>query len=61
VPGQGGYLQLTGLTEAIVPGGWVTVTFSFDDGSTAKVQIPLAPPSTNLPRPSPIVPTGESK
>jgi hypothetical protein len=57
VPGQGsqGYLQLNSLTQAIVPGGFTSVTFTFDDGSKVDVDIPLAPPTTEVPRATPVV------
>jgi hypothetical protein len=60
VPGQRGYLQLTGLKEAVLPGGWVTVTFSFDNGVSVPVQIPLAPqPDLVVPRATSVVQDGE--
>ena len=60
VPGEGAYLQLTGLKEAVVPGGWVTVTFTFDNGVSVPVQIPLAPqPAMIVPRATSVVPAGE--
>jgi copper(I)-binding protein len=61
VPGSGQYLQLTGLTNAIIPGQSVPVTFSFSDGSSVKVDVPLVPPNTVVPRATPVVtqPAGE--
>jgi copper(I)-binding protein len=60
VPGEGSHLRLTGLKEAVVPGDWVTVTFTFDSGVSLPVQIPLvAPPGVVVPRATPVVPPGE--
>jgi copper(I)-binding protein len=63
VPGEGdaGHLELTGLTEAISPGEFATVTFTFDDGSTAVVQVPLAPPTNPVPRATPVVSPGHGE
>jgi copper(I)-binding protein len=59
VPGQnGGFLQLNGLTEAIVPGGSTPVTFTFSNGSSIQINVPLAPPTVEVPRATPVV-TGE--
>jgi copper(I)-binding protein len=60
VPGEGdtGHLVLTGLTEAIVPGGVVTLTFTFDDGTEVVVPVPLAPPIDEVPRATPVVEPG---
>ena len=57
VPGQGtqGYLQLTGLTEPVAPGYQVEVTFTFSDGTSATVPVPLAPPTGIVPRATPVV------
>ncbi len=60
VPDEGSHLRLTGLKEAVVPGDWVTVTFTFDNGAAVPVQIPLvAPPGVVVPRATPVVPPGE--
>ena len=60
VPGEGAYLELTGLKEAVLPGGWVTVTFTFDNGVSVPVQIPLAPqPDLVVPRATSVVREGE--
>jgi copper(I)-binding protein len=63
VPSEGdvGHLVLAGLTEAITPGEFITVTFSFDDGTTAAVQVPLAPPTNEVPRATPIVEPGHAE
>lgn len=60
VPGESdsGHLVLTDLTEAIGPGEFVTVTFTFDDGTTAEVQVPLAPPVDPVPRATPVYEPG---
>jgi hypothetical protein len=59
IPGEGSHLRLTGLTEAVTPGDWVTVTFRFDNGVSVPVQIPLvAPPEVVVPRGTPVVPGG---
>jgi copper(I)-binding protein len=52
VPGEGdsGYLRLNGLTAALVPGAWIPVTFTFDNGEEAELQVPLAPPLDAVPR-----------
>jgi hypothetical protein len=57
VPGQGdsGFLRLNGLTEAIAPGESVVVTFTFSDGTSATVPVPLAPPTDEVPRATPVV------
>jgi hypothetical protein len=59
VPGQGAYLQLVDLTEALTPGTSVRVTFRIDDGSTShtvEMTVPVAPPETAVPRASADVP-----
>jgi copper(I)-binding protein len=63
VPGEGdaGHLELTGLTEAISPGEFATLTFTFDDGSSLVVQVPLAPPTNPVPRATPVVSPGEGE
>jgi copper(I)-binding protein len=63
VPSEGdaGHLVLAGLTEAIVPGEFVTMTFTFDDGTTAVVPVPLAPPTDAVPRATPIVEPGHAE
>lgn len=60
VPGQGsnGYLRLDGLTEAITPGESTQVTFTFSDGTTATLPVPLAPPTSEVPRATPIIEPG---
>jgi hypothetical protein len=51
-PDQARHLQLTGLTEALPPGG--SVPLVFDLGSTTiNVEAPVAPPLTPLPRATP--------
>jgi len=52
VPGSGQYLQLTGLKRALSVGMSVQVTFSFDDGSSVTVVVPVTPPSDAQPRDS---------
>jgi hypothetical protein len=55
VPGEGEYLQITGLTRAVKPGDdqAVLVQFTFDNGQNAILQLRIAPPLTANPRPSP--------
>ena len=57
VPGQGdaGFLRLNGLTQAIAPGESVRVTFSFSDGTSTTLDVPLAPPLGTVPRATPVV------
>lgn len=61
VPGQGPYLQLTGLKRALTAGLGASVTFTFDDGSSVTVNVPVTPPLTPLPRVSPAVEMHESE
>jgi len=55
VPGQGQYLQLTGLTKALSAGMSAKVVFTFDDGTKVEADIPFAPAPT-VPREGPVVP-----
>ncbi len=56
VPGEAdGHLVLTGLAEEITPGESILVTFTFDDGVTVTVAVPLAPPQNQIPRATPVV------
>jgi hypothetical protein len=50
VPGQGQYLQLTGLTNALTPGQGVPVTFTFDDGSSITLSLPVGPATAAVSR-----------
>ena len=50
VPGQGEYLQLMGLTRPVPPGTTVPLTFTFDDGTTVNVNVPLGVPTAPVPR-----------
>jgi hypothetical protein len=52
-PGQARYLQLVGLTAALPPGASVPLTFDFGGGVTIKVEAPVGPPPTPLPRSTP--------
>jgi copper(I)-binding protein len=62
VPGEAsGHLRLNRLTEAITPGESTDVTFTFSDGSTATVPVPLAPPTREIPRATPIVEPGHAE
>ncbi|HEX6873675.1 MAG TPA: copper chaperone PCu(A)C [Micromonosporaceae bacterium] len=61
VPGQGQYLQLTGLKRPLGPGSAVPVTFTFDDGSTVTVSIPFGLPTAPLPRESAAVSGGHGE
>jgi copper(I)-binding protein len=53
VPGQGAYLQLTGLTQALTPGLLVKVTFTFEDGSAATLTLPVGAATVALTRDPP--------
>jgi copper(I)-binding protein len=57
VPGESesGFLVLSGLRKSIIPGESVNVTFSFDNGASVVVPVPLAPPVTEVPRATPVV------
>jgi hypothetical protein len=69
VPGQGQYLQLTGLTQALAPGMSVRLQFTFetvgastdhpDYGGSVEVQVPVGVSGVPVPRPSPIAPVNE--
>ena len=50
VPGQGPYLQLAGLTRALMPGGSVPVTFTFEGLAPATVTVPSGVPTDPAPR-----------
>jgi hypothetical protein len=50
VPGQGAYLQLTGLTSALIPGQSVPLTFTFADGTTGQALVPVGVPQAPQPR-----------
>jgi hypothetical protein len=52
VPGQDAYLQLVGLTSALLPGQVASVEFVFDNGLRAQVDVPVGVPTTPLPRPA---------
>lgn len=52
VPGQDAYLQLVGLTSALLPGQTVRVEFTFDGGVQAPIDVPVGVPAIPLPRPS---------
>jgi hypothetical protein len=53
VPGQGPFLQLTGLTSPLIPGGSVVLTFSFSDGTTGTAHVPVGVPQDPQPRQTP--------
>ena len=60
VPEQGSYLELTRLKEPVVPGDTVRVTFTFDNGASVPIDIPLVPPpGMTVPRATPVVPDEE--
>jgi copper(I)-binding protein len=63
VPGQGenGHLVLVGLTEEIIPGESVNVTFTFDNGTSVVLPVPLAPPVREVPRATPVVDAGHGE
>jgi hypothetical protein len=52
-PNQERYLQLTGLTEKLPPGGSVPLVFDFGRGVTIKLNAPVGVPLTPLPRATP--------
>jgi hypothetical protein len=52
VPGQGGYLQLVGLTSALMPGQSVRMEFTFDNAVRTQIDVPMGVPTAPLPRPS---------
>jgi len=47
---NGTYLQLVGLKKALAPGDTVPVIFTFDDGSTANLTLPVGPATAAVPR-----------
>ncbi len=63
VPGQGssGHLRLDRLAQSIAPGESAQVTFTFSDGTTVTVPVPLAPPTSEVPRATPIVEPGHGE
>jgi Protein of unknown function (DUF461). len=60
VPGESesGYLLLVGLREAIIPGESINVTFTFSNGASVVVPVPLAPPVHEVPRATPVADVG---
>jgi copper(I)-binding protein len=50
VPGQGTYLQLQGLTEALPPGVSVNLTLTFDKGLSTTIPVPFGVPTEAGPR-----------
>jgi copper(I)-binding protein len=50
VPGQGQYLVLNDLTNAVTPGENVPVTFRFNDGTVAAIQVPIDLPTGSAAR-----------
>lgn len=55
MPQYGTYLQLVGLKQALVPGTAVVVTFTFDDGTSATMTLPVGPATAAVPRGGPVV------
>ncbi len=53
VPGQGPYLQLTGLTAALEPGYVVPMRFTFEGGTVIDLRVPFGFRSPPAPGPSP--------
>jgi hypothetical protein len=47
---DGTYLQLVGLKKSLAPGDTVTVVFTFDDGSSATLTLPVGPATAAVPR-----------
>ena len=52
VPGQGAYLQLVGLKSALLPGQSVHLSFTFADGRTGDIVVPVSVPQGAQPRPT---------
>jgi copper(I)-binding protein len=61
VPGQGPYLRLVGLTQALTPGSSVEVTFTFAEAITVTVTVPFGLPTAPVPRTSADVPDEASE
>ena len=58
MPQYGTYLQLVGLKQALMPGTAVVVTFTFDDGSSATMTLPVGPATGPVPRQTPVISGG---
>jgi copper(I)-binding protein len=54
---DGTYLQLVGLKKSLAPGDTVQVVFTFDDGSSATMTLPVGPATAAVPRNPPVVTT----
>ncbi|MDT5024752.1 MAG: hypothetical protein QOE61_1178, partial [Micromonosporaceae bacterium] len=59
VPGQGAYLQLSGLSAALIPGQSVPLTFTFADGRSGEMAVPIGVPQTAVPRVTETVPVNQ--
>ena len=55
---DGTYLQLVGLHKPLAPGDTVPVVFTFDDGSSATLTLPVGPATAAVPRNPSVVTTG---
>jgi copper(I)-binding protein len=59
VPGQGAYLQLSGLSAALIPGQSVPLTFTFSDGRSGEMAVPVGVPEKAQPRVTETVPVNQ--
>jgi copper(I)-binding protein len=59
VPGQGAYLQLSGLSAALIPGQSVPLTFTFADGRSGEMAVPVGVPEKAQPRVTETVPVNQ--
>jgi hypothetical protein len=57
LPRYGTYLQLVGLKQALVPGTAVVVTFTFDNGMSSTMTLPVGPATAAVPRQPAVVNT----
>ena len=56
-PQDGTYLQLVGLKRSLAPGDRLPVVFTFDDGSSATMTLPVGPATAAVPRNPAVVTT----
>jgi hypothetical protein len=57
LPQYGTYLQLVGLKQPLLPGTAVVVTFSFDNGTSSTMTLPVGPATAAVPRQPAVVST----
>jgi hypothetical protein len=55
MPQYGTYLQLVGLKQTLTPGTAVAVTFTFDNGISSTLTIPVGPATAAVPRQGPML------